>query len=229
MTHKRFGCVRPGIEVLEARTLLAASPIKVTFTTINGLSAAVIRGSKFDDTITLQRFSNGRLRIGFVTKFDPSTSTSGFYTSPHAVQLVTCSDEDGNDTFDANSLPIRTILNGGPGDDTLFGGNAADVLRGGTGNDVLFGKNGHDILYGNAGTDYLEGGGGSDILRGGVDNAEDILEAGVLIYNFEDNIYFGYDTAVDFLFVEFTGIAQDQVAHYDGLDHVELIEKYPPT
>jgi Ca2+-binding RTX toxin-like protein len=70
----------------------------------------------------------------------------------------------------------KNILNGGPGDDTLWGGNGNDILNGGAGNDILWGKDGDDILNGGAGNDTLWGGNGYDILNGGTGN--DILRGG---------------------------------------------------
>jgi Ca2+-binding RTX toxin-like protein len=65
------------------------------------------------------------------------------------------------------TIPISTILNGGPGNDDLFGGANTDRLSGGGGDDKLVGRHGADQLFGGMGADILVGGAGNDVLRGG--------------------------------------------------------------
>jgi Ca2+-binding RTX toxin-like protein len=63
------------------------------------------------------------------------------------------------------SLPaLPTLLDGGPGRDTLEGGTGADTLRGGFGDDILLGGDGDDVLDGGHGSDTLRGGDGNDFL-----------------------------------------------------------------
>ena len=85
----------------------------------------------------------------------------------------------GNDTITV-SIPgntrIKTILNGGTGNDTITGGNGSDTIRGGQGNDTLCGGRGKDTLRGGAGNDSLAGGQGNDTLCGG--RGKDTLRGG---------------------------------------------------
>ena len=74
------------------------------------------------------------------------------------------------------TIPVSTILNGGPGNDDLFGGANTDRLSGGGGDDKLVGRHGADQLFGGMGADILSGGAGNDVLRGGPGN--DILRDG---------------------------------------------------
>lgn len=83
----------------------------------------------------------------------------------------------GNDTVTvAKSVPVPTILNGGPGLDDLIGGAGTNRINGGTGDDRLVGRKGPDQLYGGPGDDTLVGGAGKDVLRGGP--GTDILRGG---------------------------------------------------
>jgi len=76
---------------------------------------------------------------------------------------------DGNDTLIGG--PGNDALNGGQGNDTLRGGTGTDSLVGGLGNDTLFGESGRDTLRGGAGRNFLDGGAGIDVFYGtkGVD------------------------------------------------------------
>jgi uncharacterized secreted protein with C-terminal beta-propeller domain len=80
----------------------------------------------------------------------------------------------GDDTITI-SIPgntrIKTVLDGGAGNDTITGGDGNDTIRGGAGNDTLVGGRGNDTLRGGTGADSLAGGHGNDSLQGeaGVD------------------------------------------------------------
>ncbi len=66
-----------------------------------------------------------------------------------------------------------TVINGGPGNDTLYGSNARDHIDGGTGSDTIYGNAGDDRLFGDSGAgspldhDVLFAGQGNDDLIGG--------------------------------------------------------------
>jgi Ca2+-binding RTX toxin-like protein len=107
-----------------------------------------------------------------------------------------------------------TILNGGPGNDSLFGGRAVDTLGGGRGSDVLrglgrgdfmWGDRGNDRLTGGRGSDQLKGGGGRDLLRGNAGSDRLLARDGRA-----DRVYGGYGT--------------DKARIDSGLDHVRGIE-----
>ena len=85
----------------------------------------------------------------------------------------------GDDTITINipgNTRIRTILDGGTGNDTITGGDGSDTILGGPGNDTLSGGRGNDTLRGGAGADSLAGGLGNDTLQG--DAGRDILRGG---------------------------------------------------
>ena len=85
----------------------------------------------------------------------------------------------GNDTITINipgNTRIKTILDGGTGNDTITGGDGNDTILGGSGNDTLSGGRGNDTLRGGAGADSLVGGQGNDTLQG--DAGDDTLRGG---------------------------------------------------
>ncbi|MEK7779551.1 MAG: calcium-binding protein [Pseudomonadota bacterium] len=68
---------------------------------------------------------------------------------------------------------LKSILNGGAGNDTLTGGAGSDFLNGGAGNDLLSGGAGNDSLNGGIGVDTMIGGIGNDTYY--VDNVGDVV------------------------------------------------------
>ena len=86
----------------------------------------------------------------------------------------------GDDTITV-SIPgntrIKTVLNGGAGNDTITGGDGSDTILGGQGHDTLSGGHGRDTLRGGAGNDSLAGGLGNDTLQG--DAGTDTLRGGL--------------------------------------------------
>ncbi len=76
----------------------------------------------------------------------------------------------GNDTIDASLAPLKHVLMGMAGNDTLIGGVDKDTLYGGPGDDTLIGGGGNDYLIGGDGNDVLQGGLGDDTLDGGGQN-----------------------------------------------------------
>jgi uncharacterized secreted protein with C-terminal beta-propeller domain len=86
----------------------------------------------------------------------------------------------GDDTITINipgNTRIKTVLNGGAGNDTITGSDGNDTLIGRRGNDMLRGGTGDDSLVGGLGNDTLQGDAGSDTLRGGV--GQNTLDGGV--------------------------------------------------
>jgi Ca2+-binding RTX toxin-like protein len=83
----------------------------------------------------------------------------------------------GNDSVVVGrTVPVSTIMSGGPGLDDLIGGANTDRLSGGADGDKLVGRRGADQLFGGRGEDLLIGGAGKDVLRGGPD--ADVLRGG---------------------------------------------------
>jgi Ca2+-binding RTX toxin-like protein len=61
----------------------------------------------------------------------------------------------------------RTLLRGGPGNDSIFAGEGTDELRGGPGDDWLWGNSGSDRFVADStddGADWIEGGDGHDLV-----------------------------------------------------------------
>jgi Ca2+-binding RTX toxin-like protein len=74
----------------------------------------------------------------------------------------------GNDKLVVSEqVQVRTVLDGGMGDDSLVAGSGPTLALGGAGNDVLIGSDQRDILIGGDGADTLYGNGDDDILIGG--------------------------------------------------------------
>lgn len=81
----------------------------------------------------------------------------------------------GDDQF-TNNTAIRSLGNGGDGNDVLTGGSGRDDFFGGAGDDSMVGNAGDDRIYGGAGNDALWGNDGKDELRG--DTGDDTLLGG---------------------------------------------------
>ena len=103
----------------------------------------------------------------------------------------------GNDSIDVSpAIKIKTILDGGAGNDSIHAGGGPDVVLGGAGEDALFGGSGRDLLIGGAGKDTIHGGTGSDILIGG-ETSHDNNNADLLAILAEWNSADPYATRID--------------------------------
>jgi Ca2+-binding RTX toxin-like protein len=130
-----------------------------------------VEGTSADDKIAL------RLKAG-----DPSTLQVDFgddgsaeFEFPRAnVAAIAVAGGLGNDVVridESNGVftdKIRTILDGGPGNDTLVGGSGAETLVGGSGDDRIDGNKGNDRAFMGAGDDTFvwDPGDGSDTIEG---------------------------------------------------------------
>jgi Ca2+-binding RTX toxin-like protein len=130
-----------------------------------------VEGTRADDKIAL------RLKSG-----DPNTLQVDFGDDGSAefefarmnVGAIAVEAGLGNDLIridESNGVftdKIPTILDGGPGDDTLVGGSGAETLIGGSGNDRIDGNKGNDRAAMGAGDDTFvwDPGDGSDTLDG---------------------------------------------------------------
>lgn len=139
------------LESLECRVVLAASV---------GLDRAGllrITGSPSDDgvVVSVQR-SN-------VVVNQPDAPARAFALG--RVRSIAFTGLGGNDSF-INNTAIRSVADGGAGNDTLVGGSSVDVLRGGDDADTLRGNGSADTIDGGAGDDHVFGGAGNDTLLG---------------------------------------------------------------
>lgn len=99
------------------------------------------------------------------------------------------------EVVERNRVYVRSIVDGGAGDDFIQGGFEQDILIGNAGNDIIFGDRrvdlilggsgddqllggpGRDNIFGQAGNDRLNGGPGDDTLYG-MDGSDDLAGAG---------------------------------------------------
>ena len=144
------------IEVLESRTMMAATPLGVSeIATSNGTQLR-ITGTDAADQISVSRNDTGLL---IKNTGGWETTATGNYTS------ILVNGGKGNDkiTFDA-SVSTKAIMYGGVGNDKLTGGSGNDRLYGGLGTNQLIGGAGNDVLVtiGGKGDDRSTGGIGRD-------------------------------------------------------------------
>jgi hypothetical protein len=152
------------VEELAARALPSASPV-----TLVSSGHLLIHGTAGNDRVSVSTDTRNHSKLDVV--YDGTTYTF----KETRVKEIDFNGGRGNDYF-INNTSIRTVANGGAGNDTLIGGSGDDILNGGTGNDTLIGRGGNDSLDGGIGNDNIQGGAGNDHLHGGLGN--DVLNGG---------------------------------------------------
>ncbi|WP_182868153.1 PKD domain-containing protein [Rhodopirellula sp. JC639] len=166
----------------------------------NATDVMLINGTAGDDIITLSAGADGRMKVTLTTFTDPANPATRVDTEIESVWTKVNADGDtvalveqfrlstglGNDTvtfdpsLDLSILSQRsrdwvTVIDAGPGDDTVIGSAARDRIDGGRGSDVIRGLAGDDRLWGDQGPgdgsvtdhDVIFAGGGNDDLLGG--------------------------------------------------------------
>ena len=156
--HKLGNRYQPRIEELETRTLLSTGSLWV----IVGDQSP----QSWNDTIVIQRNpTNPRMLDAVVNGV---VVGSRDLAEVDRIRVVA---GRGNDlvaiNFSTSRASVRTLLEGGAGDDQLLGSSGRDILVGGAGNDTLDGAGGRDWLRGGDGNDHLHGGAGRDRIDGG--------------------------------------------------------------
>lgn len=156
---------RPIVEALESRTLLAADgPTAV-------LRGGVLRvnGTRGDDVIRLAIDPADPAKLDvFSGSSDSPADEFAVSDLPRGCRVNAGIGDDRvlvdetNGPVAVESVPLRIVLLGGPGNDVLTGGSGDDVLRGGPGDDQLDGAAGNDRLDGGPGNDSDTGGPGAD-------------------------------------------------------------------
>ncbi len=117
--------------------------------------------------------------------------------SPSSVSTIYVQGFAGNDSIDVSpAIKIKTILDGGAGNDSIHAGGGPDVVLGGSGEDALFGGSGRDLLIGGTGRDTIHGDTGTDILIGG-ETSHDSSNADLLAILAEWNSADPYATRID--------------------------------
>jgi Ca2+-binding RTX toxin-like protein len=124
-------------------------------------------------TPTFNNAGNDTITIGLATY---STGTFVYVSGNTTYQARRIADVSaveifagyGNDNVKcAANFPLKVILHGESGNDTLAGGNNADTLYGDHGADSLMGGAGRDWIYAGHGNDVANGGASDDVIFGG--------------------------------------------------------------
>lgn len=89
--------------------------------------------------------------------------------------------------------PIRNVLWGGTGDDSLYAGAGGDTLGAGDGNDFVRGGTANDVIFGGAGNDTINAGAGNDSIWSG--SGDDVLWSG----EGSDSFFFAEGHGVDMI------------------------------
>jgi len=156
-------------EVLERRFALSATWSGGTWT-ITGDGDP----TQPDDTIVVERNpDNGRQLRAVVNGVVVGSRLES------TVRVIRVSGGAGDDSIRIDvpgNTRLRTVLSGGPGDDSIVGSEGVDRIFGGDGDDSLLGNAGRDHVYGGKGDDSLAGGAGNDAIYG--QDGDDALRAG---------------------------------------------------
>ncbi len=161
-----------GIEfqMLEARQLMAATPLASSIAAFGTGNQLRIVGSSGNDDILIS-YSSGVYKLTTAAGF-----TQSFKGSFNSLRI---NGGKGNDTITiSNNITLPTYLSGEDGNDLLRGGGGDDVLVGGLGNDSLYGNNGRDTLntLGGGTTDLVYGGAGNDFFWMDTNTTEKIMD-----------------------------------------------------
>ncbi len=221
--HNKFRSKSFHVENLEPRALMAAD-----VDLHHGV--LTITGTNKDDHVVVD-YSGSKDKYVSVTH---NGTTERFRRSD--VESIEFNGRNGDDYF-KNSTSIKSVadggkgndvLKGGSGKDILFGGSGDDELRGGKGADELYGESGNDILVGNSDNDLLDGGDGNDELGGS--DGDDTLHGGkgndVIEGESGDDMLYG-DKGDDVLIGGkgndqlFGGSGNDGLIGFDGYDHMD--------
>jgi hypothetical protein len=124
-----------------------------------------------ESTALVSRASDGSIEISDSTGFGgvspgpciPITEREARCPSDGITKVLTSVGPEADST--TSELDLKTVLQGGSGNDVLSGGPANDELTGGSGNDRLSGGEGDDKLSDATGADYFDGGPGNDSIN----------------------------------------------------------------
>jgi hypothetical protein len=104
----------------------------------------VVNGSASNDNIVLSAGANN----GVALSVNGHTFGTFLPTNGNPFALAVVNEQGSNDTIDARSLAISTVLGGGGNGDILYGGSARNLLIAGPGTATLYAGSAGDILIG---------------------------------------------------------------------------------
>lgn len=169
-------------ESLEPRQVLTVAFVSVAGPTVT----LVVAGDAGDNNITVQRLG---------PRFLVSDSSTGFSRAFDAagIDRLFVNLGDGHDSLTINSA-IRSRVECGGGNDTVYGGMGNDIINGGGddddyidgrgGNDVIDTGSGRDTVFGGNGNDRItsrgpfveaHGGEGDDYIQSTLNGADDVM------------------------------------------------------
>ncbi|HQY87473.1 MAG TPA: C2 family cysteine protease [Tepidisphaeraceae bacterium] len=152
--------LRPAIESLEARRMLANDALATASVEVASSQWLRITGTSNADMIVVRKTTSTKFEI---TNGSWEKSVIGSFAG------VIIDAKDGNDrvSLATDGLSFKVSILGGAGNDILSGGALSDTIVGGEGNDFFLGGESNDLLLGEVGNDSLNGSFGDDSLNGG--------------------------------------------------------------
>jgi Ca2+-binding RTX toxin-like protein len=139
--------------------------------TANPQGTSPISATLHDGTLTVLG-SRGNDDIDVSSKHNTIEVTAGSKKigvfDPSSVSTIEIFGVEGNDRISVSSkIKIRTLIDGGEGNDRLSGGDGPTALVGGVGADLLFAGAGRSVLIGGTGHDVVKADRGGAIVIGG--------------------------------------------------------------
>ena len=136
-----------------------------------GQQLIYIRGTTGNDTISVEKTN-----LGFVVRMNNKVSPD-----LNANSRILIYGGEGKDKITLpTSIPLPAIVDGGPGNDSLWGGNGNDLLLGGNGDDEIYARGGLDTVYGGQGNDTIIGDAKTHVMFG-EDGNDKITGHGILV------------------------------------------------
>ena len=122
-----------------------------------------IHGTNVEDTARVLTYGD-EIRVSLENVYHGASYPFRFLRKSDVAEIRFYAN-DGDDSF-YNHSSIRSLAEGGRGDDFLYGGDGVDDLRGREGTNTLYGQDGDDFLYGGEEVDRIYGGLGADLIAG---------------------------------------------------------------
>jgi Ca2+-binding RTX toxin-like protein len=180
-SRRRSLMLRSG-ETLEPRQVLTSAFV----TTAGPMVTLVVAGDAGDNNITIERLGPKYLVTDSATGFTREFNAAG-------IDRVLVNLGDGHDRLTINAA-VRSRVECGGGNDTVYGSMASDIINGGGddddyidgrgGNDIIDTGSGRDTVFGGNGNDRItshgpfveaHGGNGDDYIQSTLDGADDVM------------------------------------------------------